>query len=56
MKSTSAEKPAWVRKDLPEAIDIYFEECCPELGGDPTREPVVKRIMDLVDKYLPRMF
>lgn len=53
MKHTSSEKPAWIRKDLPAAIDVFLEECCPQLGGDLTREPVVKRIMDLVDKYLP---
>jgi len=53
MKKITEEKPSWIRKDLPAAINVFLEDCCPQLGGDLTREPVVKRIMDLVDKYLP---
>lgn len=52
MKQAVSQKPTWIRKDLPAAIDLFLEESCPQLGGDLTREPVVKRIMELVDKYL----
>jgi predicted transcriptional regulator len=53
MKYSRSEKPSWVRKGLPSAIDVFLEEACPQLGGDLTREPVVKKIIELVDEYLP---
>lgn len=53
VKKQDDRKPSWIRKDLPAAIDVFLEESCPQLGGYLTREPVVKRIMDLVDRYLP---
>jgi AraC-like DNA-binding protein len=53
MKYSKCEKPSWLRKGLPSAIDVFLEESCPQLGGDLTREPVVKKIIELVDEYLP---
>ena len=53
MMKVPIQKPSWLRKGLPSAIDVFLEESCPQLGGTLTREPVVREIMKLVDEYLP---
>lgn len=53
MIKPKTEKPSWARKSLSSALDNFFEDCCPQLGGELTREPVVKRIIEMVDHYLP---
>jgi len=45
--------PAWSRKTLSAVLDHFLAENCPGLGGALTRNPVVKRIIEIVDECLP---
>ena len=46
--------PSYAKKDLPSALNVFFEENCPQLGGDLTRLPVVNEIMKMVEEYMPK--
>lgn len=50
---TEQTKPSWMRKNIDAALIHFFEENCPQLGGSLTIEPVVKAILQLVEKYMP---
>ena len=47
------DRPSLIRKSLTTAIDVFLEQSCPQLGWHLTREPVVERIIEMVDHYLP---
>lgn len=45
--------PSEYRKDLKSALKYFFKENVPALKGDLICEPVVNKVYELVDKYLP---
>jgi hypothetical protein len=42
------------KKGFPYALDVFFEENVPQLGGHLTRKAVVDRIIEMIDKYYPK--
>ncbi len=53
MKNSLPQKPTWMRKTLQGSLCHFLYENCPQLGGKLTIEPVVTKIMELVDHFLP---
>ena len=45
--------PSGYRKDLKSALMHFFKENISALSGDIICEPVVNKVIDMVDKYLP---
>jgi ribosomal protein L12E/L44/L45/RPP1/RPP2 len=46
-------KPSWMRKTLNAAMDHFFSENCPQLGGEMTRTPIIKELLKLIEEYMP---
>jgi predicted transcriptional regulator len=54
MKPTpSQQTPAYLKKGFKSALDGFFRENVPQLGGALTRAPVVQRISEMVEEYFP---
>lgn len=53
MRKCTPDVPSYEKKTFSSALDTFLSECCPSLRGKLIREPVVKEIGKLVDKYYP---
>ncbi len=45
--------PVYLKKGFKSALDYFFRENVPQLGGELTRTPVVARISAMVEEYFP---
>jgi len=45
--------PPYLKKGFKSALDGFFRENVPQLGGALTRAPVVQRIYEMVEEYFP---
>ena len=46
---TTVSPPPYLKKGFKSALDWFFRENVPQLGGALTRAPVVKRIYEMVE-------
>lgn len=54
MKAKGAESvPSYTKKGFPAALDHFFAQNVPQLGGSLTRKAVVEEIEKMVEKYYP---
>jgi len=50
---TTVASPPYLKKGFKSALDWFFQENVPQLGGSLTRAPVVERIYEMVEQYFP---
>lgn len=51
--TTRTSEPPYMKKGFKSALDCFFRENVPQLGGELTRTPVVERIHEMVEAYFP---
>lgn len=48
------ETSAFEKKGFPHALDVFFEENVPQLGGYLTRKAIIDQIVKMIDRYYPK--
>lgn len=51
--NTGTSEPQYLKKGFKSALDYFFREHVPQLGGSLTRTPVIEKINEMVETYFP---